>query len=118
MSERGWLRLILALYAFLGLGYSLLVPIWEAPDEPDHYRLALHIAREGELPTREANTEAHQPPLYYWLASWPLVWLEGLSPSLVEVYEPPRRESVRAAAVFAWDESNYRFQLGPQLLRC
>lgn len=116
MSERCWLFLILALYALFGLGYSLLMPIWEAPDEPAHYRLALHIAREHEIPSLEENYEATQPPLYYWLASWPLLLLEKIDPDLVDYYEPTVFPS-RPAPRFDWTAENYRFMLGPQLLR-
>ena len=51
MSSKIAHRLILLAFGILGLGWSVLMPIWEAPDEPQHYGFALHIAREGSLPT-------------------------------------------------------------------
>ena len=49
MNDRLWLGWILGLYGILGLGFSLLVPMWEAPDEQAHYEVALYIARHSEL---------------------------------------------------------------------
>ena len=117
MSERQWLRLIIALYAILGFGYSLLMPMWEAPDEPDHYVVALSLARHGEFPQRSSSSEVNQPALYYRLASQLLVVLDWIDPSLVDIHAPPRRRSPRAVPIFLWNSENYRFLWAPHLLR-
>ena len=120
MSERGWAGLIFGLYTFLGLGYSLLMPMWEGPDEHAHYHLAWSIAHKGKLPSINMNYEAYQPPMYYWLASRPLIWMEKIDPSLTEFVLPKERyfryigQPVR---IFNWTDKNYRFLWGPQVLR-
>jgi hypothetical protein len=114
VSERRWLHLIGLLYVFLALGYSLLMPMWDAPDEQGHYRYALYVARHGEQPRRRDTHEAIQPPLYYWLASVPIRLLDAIDPALVDFYAPPQRRDYR---VHDWNAENYRFLFGPLLLR-
>ena len=70
-TPKRWLLLILAAYIILGIGYSIVIPLSETPDESEHFRYMQAIANSGELPVmlpvREQNVtiEAHQPPLYY-----------------------------------------------------
>lgn len=66
----------LILFAFIGLGitYSLVTPIFEAPDEGDHYRYINYLAEKGSLPVVEGSEnpvghEVWQPPLYYFLGA-------------------------------------------------
>ena len=121
MKERGWLLLILAFYVLLGLGYSLAMPVWEAPDEIAHYRYALLLARQGRLPTQEENYEAFQPPGYYLLAGGALALLEGARPGAAALYAPPQipENVTRPLPIFRWDRENFDVgQLwGPLLLR-
>jgi hypothetical protein len=117
--ERRWLVLIFSLYILLGICYSLVMPIWEAPDEPAHYHLAWHVARIGEYATPQHNYEAHQPRPYYYLASLVIRALDKIDPHysdyvLVKEYKqnfgvPERR--------FDWTPENYRFLLGVYTLR-
>jgi len=68
----GWppgLWMVLGAYVAMGLLYSLLLPLGEAPDEPGHYNYARIVALEQRLPSGAEEHEAFQPPLYYWLAS-------------------------------------------------
>ena len=71
--SRTILALILSIYLLLALGYGIVTPLFETPDEHLHYFTADFIAREGRLPTtRDVGLmaqEAAQPPLYYVLAS-------------------------------------------------
>jgi hypothetical protein len=53
----------------LGLSYSAIIPLGEAPDEADHYAYAAYIGREGRLPVGPEMTQAKHPPLYYLLAA-------------------------------------------------
>lgn len=78
LSERAgfsWLLLILALYLALAIGYNIVNPLFEAPDEHLHFFAAQHIADTGRLPsTRDpASAPAWQaaahPPLYYLLSA-------------------------------------------------
>lgn len=72
-SSRIILAIILSLYFLLAVGYGIVTPLFETPDEHLHYFTVEFIARENRLPTtRDAGLmgqEAAQPPLYYALAS-------------------------------------------------
>ncbi len=81
------LTLLIALLAarlLLGAVYTVTIPLWEANDEPFHYRFARFLAAERRLPSpeeRAAEMEAaeglgqfSQPPLYYLLIA-PIVAL-------------------------------------------
>ncbi|MGH2538166.1 MAG: hypothetical protein ACRDHL_12285, partial [Candidatus Promineifilaceae bacterium] len=116
MSGRRPLALLLALFAGLALGYSLLMPLWEAPDETAHYLYALILARQGRPPTFDETYEALQPPAYYALAAVALRGLDALDPALAEPYRPPLAGR-DAPLRYAWDAGNYRFIWGAYLLR-
>lgn len=66
---------VLAAFALLAALYSVVTPIWEAPDEYGHFYYALELARDGRLPAQETNGpgEAHQPPGYYALMALPML---------------------------------------------
>ena len=85
-STRGWLALLLAFYVIAATAFSIVTPIFEAPDEHHHYFTARYIAQHRQLPVAEAGTlhrqEGAQPPLYYLLAAtltlpWPVAPSEG-----------------------------------------
>ena len=61
VKEPRWLTVIFCLYFLLAVGYSLLMPIWEAPDEGAHFHLAWYLARKDQYATEEKNYEAAQP---------------------------------------------------------
>ena len=65
---RSLLILILSIYLALAVGYGVVTPLFETPDEHLHYFTADFIAREGRLPTTRdpgpMAQEAAQPPLY------------------------------------------------------
>jgi hypothetical protein len=119
-ARLGLLALIL-LYLFLGAGYALLMPPWEAPDEAAHYQYARTIARTGRLPKLEENYEATQPPLYYWLAAGPLWLLDRLNPAWVDADPPPANfdNITRPVPVFDWTHEWYNVQhvVAPLALR-
>src|ERR671931_307363 len=59
-------------FALVAGAYSVVVPPWEAPDEPAHFDYVAHLLSDRELPRMVGGTgptEAHQPPLYYLLAA-------------------------------------------------
>ena len=66
---------VLAAFALLGLAYSLAVPVFEAPDELQHYATVQYIARYWWFPPLGQpgehlwDQEALQAPLYYWLGA-------------------------------------------------
>ena len=119
VNERRWLALIFALYFLLAFGYSLLMPIWEAPDEPAHYHLAWHLARKDRYPTYERNYEANQPHAYYYAASFVIRALDEFNPKFSDYYIPPHqaRNYRKPVAMFNWTSTNYRFLLGVYSLR-
>jgi 4-amino-4-deoxy-L-arabinose transferase-like glycosyltransferase len=74
-ASRIWLGAILLAYMLLGLGYSRVTPLGEAPDEVDHFRYAQFLVLERRFPVMQPvaadneTMEANQPPLYYLLAA-------------------------------------------------
>ncbi|WP_374686942.1 phospholipid carrier-dependent glycosyltransferase [Promineifilum sp.] len=67
------LTLVLGIYLILAVGYGVVVPLFETPDEHLHYFTAEYMAREGRLPSAltpgPMGQEAAQPPLYYALGA-------------------------------------------------
>ncbi len=72
-AERGILALIVLAYFVLGLYYAVTVPVFEAPDEMEHFFYARHLADTLSLPVQNPEAPALwgatgiQPPLYYVL---------------------------------------------------
>lgn len=70
------LAVLLSLFVILGVIYSVITPLWEAPDERDHFSYVLYLRQKHRLPVMSEFKfgEAHQPPLYYVagavLTSW------------------------------------------------
>ena len=62
------LALILGGFIVLALGFSQ-GPIFEGPDEIEHFRYILTLTHTGQLPPPDGKRggEYHQPPLYYLL---------------------------------------------------
>ena len=62
---------VLLLYVAWGMVYSVVVPVFEAPDESHHFFVVKHIVEYRALPVQRAETrglwsqEGSQPPLYY-----------------------------------------------------
>jgi hypothetical protein len=115
----GWLLLIFSLYACLALGYSLLMPVWEAPDEPAHYHIAWFLARSGHYPTTKQNYEANQPRAFYYLGSWVIRALDRVDRGYSAYFLPHENKfNIRMPVHrFDWDAANYRFMPAVQILR-
>jgi len=69
--ERRLLFAILLGYLVLGAAASVLVPLWEIPDENEHLAVVAHWAETGAMPDlnvmpRYALNEGVHPPLAYW----------------------------------------------------
>ena len=111
VNERRWLILIFGLYLLLGVGYSLLMPIWEAPDEPAHYHLGWHLATYHEYPSYELNYENNQPRPLYYFNSWIIRALDTVDPELTRFRRPKEYVfSIRKAERrFDWTDENYTF---------
>lgn len=70
-----WALTALLLAQFLlGLAYSALNPLGEAPDEADHYAYIVYIGQEGRLPQGPTVTQGKHPPLYHLVAAWATRW--------------------------------------------
>ena len=82
LANRSWLQAhieriavgaILVLFVSIGIGYSLIVPPFETPDEVHHYAFARHLSLGNPLPVQTVERsgpwehEGTQPPLYYFL---------------------------------------------------
>ena len=119
VNERRWLALIFALYFFLAIGYSLLMPIWEAPDEPAHYHLAWHFTYTSEYPTQEVNYEANQPRLYYYFEAGIIRALNQVDPQLARYSRPEEfKYNIRVPERrFDWNDENYHFLWGLYIMR-
>ncbi|MBI2954153.1 MAG: glycosyltransferase family 39 protein [Chloroflexi bacterium] len=85
MSERAHkfcLATIVAAFVILGLGYSVINPVFEAPDELWHFANAKAIwdnkaliVLSGKGLDNPARQEAGQPPFYYLLSAALISWL-------------------------------------------
>ena len=68
-----WLSLLLGIFVVLCAVNNVTLPLFEAPDEGDHFHYADLLAREQRLPdlTRDLRVshEIVQPPLYYVLVA-------------------------------------------------
>ena len=77
--RRPVLWIALAAHLVLSIGYLVSVPVFEAPDENDHFRYASYLSHRGQMPLIPGTAEdlgaapgfdeeqlAHHPPLYYF----------------------------------------------------
>jgi len=79
----GALLATLATYLSLGVFYSLVNPVFEAPDEQWHFLFVRHVASGQGLPVQQADRQANvagpeggQPPIYYLLGGALTSWIE------------------------------------------
>lgn len=84
------------IYLALTLAYAMVVPLWEAPDEPAHFLYVNAIAETGQPP-------APSPPQRNSF------WKEGYVTSVYEWYQPPLYYALAAPVVAA----NRSFALVP-----
>ena len=72
------LLVVVVVYLVLGVVYSAMSPVFEAPDERQHYGYVRHLALQRRLPPQTdhswAEHEAAQPPLYYMVAGLATAW--------------------------------------------
>ena len=61
---------IMLTYVVLAVTYSMVTPLWEAPDEVGHAAYILHLRQTYTLPVQRIGDlgSAHHPPLYYLIA--------------------------------------------------
>lgn len=70
------IALLLVVFLALTAAYSIAVPLFEGPDEDDHFRYVKYLADHRVLPVQlfqagggEAGHQGWQPPLYYALGA-------------------------------------------------
>lgn len=70
------LPVLLAAFLLVALAYSVAIPLFEGPDEDDHFRYVRFLADNRALPVQlfqagggAAGHQGWQPPLYYMLAA-------------------------------------------------
>ncbi len=67
--------IVLGLFIFWAGSYSQNVPLWETPDEPDHFAYVQYIKDTGGPPIQSFEegknkvVTGHHPPLYYFLGA-------------------------------------------------
>lgn len=78
-AGRRWaLAVLLFIHVAVGLGYSLATPIFEPPDEENHYLYVRYLQINKALPVQDMNRDGprgHHPPLYFVLAAVMTAWI-------------------------------------------
>ncbi len=85
LSQRAALAIVVFGYVCLALAYSLVNPLFESPDELNHFDFVRYLLERRELPVQTPGklTEYFEPPLYYAISSLVI----GAIP--VDSYTPP-----------------------------
>jgi hypothetical protein len=82
LNEHRGLALVLAAFLFLGVLYGTVTPVFETPDEIQHYFHIKHIADGKGLPILKPEgaalygQEGGQPSLYYLLGAAATFWID------------------------------------------
>ena len=94
---------IMGLFVLLSTVYSLVNPIFEAPDEVYHYPYTQHLAAGNGLPVQRVGShdlweqEGSQPPLYYVLSALLTCWIDASDLPQVRWLNPYARIGVALA---------------------
>ena len=77
MLKNRFLVVLILAYVALSTGYSIIIPLGEAPDEVSHFAYVQSLAIQHQLPGAEgaASGQAHQAPLYYLLSALLTTWI-------------------------------------------
>ena len=68
---------IVVLHLALGLANNFVTPVFEGPDEPNHFLFIRHLQQRGTLPVQGLERDAvraHHPPGYFWLGAALTAW--------------------------------------------
>ncbi len=82
-SARLWghpLTYILTVHLALGLAFGAVTPIFEAPDEANHFLFIRYLQLHRALPVQGLDQDgprAHHPPLYFALGALASAWVPG-----------------------------------------
>ncbi|HUW96598.1 MAG TPA: glycosyltransferase family 39 protein [Anaerolineae bacterium] len=94
LNEHRGLALVLSAFLILGVLYGTVTPIFEAPDELQHYFHVKHIADGKGLPVLKPQGEAlygqegGQPSLYYLLGAATTFWIDTSDAEELLEYNP------------------------------
>ena len=61
-STRGWFWAMTLGFFILATVYSLINPLYEAPDEPGHVSYILELRNAGQLPVQGKSAMGRRPP--------------------------------------------------------
>ena len=77
MLKNRFLISIIIVYFVLAMGYGVIIPLGEAPDEVSHFAYVQSLAVQHQLPGKEgaAAGQAHQAPLYYLVSALLIRWM-------------------------------------------
>jgi 4-amino-4-deoxy-L-arabinose transferase-like glycosyltransferase len=79
VNKQNWpLILIVGLHAILGIAFGLATPIFEAPDEANHFLFVRYLQVYHTLPVQgldQNGPRAHHPPLYFVLGAALTAWV-------------------------------------------
>lgn len=85
---------ILGVFILTGVGFSLVVPPFETPDEIYHFAFARHLAQGNPLPIQSGEVngpweqEGSQAPLYYLLAAGLTSLIDQNDFAAIAIYNP------------------------------
>ena len=70
------LAALVVVVAILGVGWALLVPPWQSPDENNHFAYAQSLAERGALPQASGRPgwSSDQGVADYWSNASPTAW--------------------------------------------
>jgi hypothetical protein len=90
--QRSELLTLLIAALLMLVGWSVLVPVFETPDEPHHWQYARYLHDHARLPAYGPGfVEANSPPLYYALVA-PVAVATELPPPLAALSESGQLE--------------------------
>lgn len=98
-----FVSLMLCAYFLICIGYATVTPFGRAPDENAHHFYVRHIVERGSLPKMQKGEEwheAHQPPLFYILASPLFVASKSFAKLIGAKEEDAERATVWALRMF------------------
>ena len=84
LREHRAFAIIGAAFLALAISYGITTPLFETPDEREHFAFVQHVARGQGLPVQSLDRAAHlakqegsQPPLYYLVAAALTFWIDA-----------------------------------------
>lgn len=113
---------VVALHLGLSLAFNLTIPIFESPDESNHFLFVRYVQAYRALPIQDTNQDgarAHHPPLYYLLGALISGWvpIEGdpqivaarLNPHFNFRYDDPSSEN-KAQWIHSSEDERWPFR--------